>query len=67
MSDEARDLIEKLLTKDVAKRLGTRTGANEIKAHPWWVGGRGSCVRCGLAAAAVPRAQFLQQVKQQQE
>ncbi|KAG2497547.1 hypothetical protein HYH03_004294 [Edaphochlamys debaryana] len=36
VSEEARDLIEKLLIKDVSKRLGTRTGANEIKAHPWF-------------------------------
>ncbi|KAG2444065.1 hypothetical protein HYH02_009008 [Chlamydomonas schloesseri] len=38
VSDECRDLIEKLLVKDVAGRLGSRTGANEIKAHPWFKG-----------------------------
>ncbi|GIL96732.1 hypothetical protein Vretimale_2539 [Volvox reticuliferus] len=38
ISDEGRDLIEKLLIKDVGRRLGTRTGANEIKAHPWFKG-----------------------------
>ncbi|KXZ43472.1 hypothetical protein GPECTOR_89g492 [Gonium pectorale] len=36
VSDECRDLIEKLLVKDVPRRLGTRAGANEIKAHPWF-------------------------------
>nr|AML77443.1 putative LOV domain-containing protein [Volvox globator] len=36
VSDEGRDLIEKLLAKDVSRRLGSRTGANEIKSHPWF-------------------------------
>ncbi|GFR40580.1 hypothetical protein Agub_g1160 [Astrephomene gubernaculifera] len=36
VSEEVRDLIEKLLVKDVSRRLGSRTGANEIKAHPWF-------------------------------
>lgn len=36
VSDEGRDLIEKLLVKDVSRRLGSRTGANEIKSHPWF-------------------------------
>ncbi|GLC37022.1 hypothetical protein PLESTB_001400700 [Pleodorina starrii] len=38
ISEEGRDLIEKLLVKDVGRRLGSRTGANEIKAHPWFKG-----------------------------
>ncbi|GLI69548.1 hypothetical protein VaNZ11_014099 [Volvox africanus] len=38
VSDEGRDLIEKLLIKDVGRRLGSRTGANEIKTHPWFKG-----------------------------
>jgi protein kinase X len=37
---EAKDLIEKLLVVDVAKRLGgTRGGgADEVMAHPWFAG-----------------------------
>lgn len=38
ISEEARDLIERLLVKDVSRRLGSRTGANEIKSHPWFKG-----------------------------
>lgn len=38
VSEECRDLIEKLLVKDVGARLGSRTGANEIKSHPWFKG-----------------------------
>jgi len=33
VSPECQDLIAQLLTKDPAKRLGTRLGAEEIKAH----------------------------------
>ncbi|GAX76983.1 hypothetical protein CEUSTIGMA_g4430.t1 [Chlamydomonas eustigma] len=35
MSEECRDLIEKLLISDKDKRLGHR-GAGEIKMHPWF-------------------------------
>lgn len=38
VSAECQDLIEKLLVKDVSRRLGSKTGANEIKAHPWFKG-----------------------------
>lgn len=38
ISDECRDLIEKLLVKDVAKRLGSKSGAEEVKAHPFFKG-----------------------------
>nr|AML79589.1 putative LOV domain-containing protein [Asteromonas gracilis] len=36
ISPEAQDLISLLLVKDPSKRLGTRTGAEEIKAHPFF-------------------------------
>lgn len=35
-SKEIMDLIGKLLEKDPKKRLGSKTGAKEIKDHPWW-------------------------------
>nr|AML78527.1 putative LOV domain-containing protein [Pandorina morum] len=38
ISEEGRDLIDKLLVKDIGRRLGSRTGANEIKSHPWFKG-----------------------------
>ena len=36
ISDEARDLIERLLTIDVGSRLGTKSDAVEVKAHPFF-------------------------------
>jgi serine/threonine protein kinase len=36
-SDEAKDIILKLLIKDPSKRLGSK-GDQEIKAHPWFKG-----------------------------
>ena len=37
MSQDARDIIAKLCTVDVAKRLGNiKGGASTIKAHPWF-------------------------------
>jgi serine/threonine protein kinase len=37
MSDEAADLVSKLLTKDESKRLGAGAhGAEEIKKHPFF-------------------------------
>lgn len=35
-SDEFVDIIEKLLTKDPKKRLGTKGGIQEILSHPWF-------------------------------
>lgn len=37
ISDEAKDLLEKLLVKDPAKRLGQK-GLDEIKEHPFFSG-----------------------------
>ena len=34
MSDEVKDFITKLLTKDPAGRLGTQ-GSEEVLSHPW--------------------------------
>ena len=36
ISDQAKDLINKLLTKDPATRLGKQGGLQEILAHPWF-------------------------------
>lgn len=36
ISDEAKDLLEKLLIKDPEYRLGSQTGADEVKNHPWF-------------------------------
>ncbi|EFJ42034.1 hypothetical protein VOLCADRAFT_97912 [Volvox carteri f. nagariensis] len=39
MSDEARDLISKLLERKPVKRIGMMQGrARDIKAHPWFAG-----------------------------
>lgn len=38
ISDEAKDLISRLLVKDPCKRLGSEFGAIEIKSHPWFYG-----------------------------
>lgn len=35
-SEEAKDLIKKLLQKDPSKRLGSSRGAEEIKEHPFF-------------------------------
>jgi serine/threonine protein kinase len=36
VSSQARSLIRALLQKDEKKRLGSKTGAQEIKSHPWF-------------------------------
>ena len=36
MSEELKDLISKLLTKDPADRIGTEGKGEEVKAHPWF-------------------------------
>lgn len=36
VSPECQSLITALLIKDPAKRLGSKTGAEEIKAHPFF-------------------------------
>ncbi|KAI9144499.1 protein kinase, X-linked [Paraphysoderma sedebokerense] len=36
-SNAARDLIKRLLTSDISKRLGNlKNGANDVKFHPWF-------------------------------
>lgn len=35
-SAEAQDIISKLLIKDPTQRLGSKTGLNEIKSHPFF-------------------------------
>ena len=36
ISEDAKDLIRKLLEKDPKKRLGSQNGIEEIKAHPFF-------------------------------
>jgi hypothetical protein len=36
VSDEAKDLIEKLLDKNKHTRLGQSNDIDEIMAHPWF-------------------------------
>jgi serine/threonine protein kinase len=38
MSDELKDLIEKLLDKDPKTRIGSKNDADEIVNHPWFKG-----------------------------
>ncbi|EAR84156.1 Serine/Threonine kinase domain protein (macronuclear) [Tetrahymena thermophila SB210] len=36
ISNEAKDFIEKCLTKDKTKRLGAINGQSDVQAHPWF-------------------------------
>ena len=36
MSDELKDIIKKLLTKDPDQRLGSKNDADDIVSHPWF-------------------------------
>ena len=38
ISDNAKDLLQKILIKDQDERLGSKSGFNEIKAHPFFKG-----------------------------
>lgn len=42
----ARQLINALLQRDPASRLGSNTGANEIKEHPFFHGIKWPLIRC---------------------
>lgn len=42
----ARQLIHALLQRDPTSRLGSSTGANEIKAHPFFHGINWALIRC---------------------
>lgn len=36
LSEETKDLLVRLLSKNPEQRLGTKNGAEEIKSHPWF-------------------------------
>lgn len=36
VSKHCKDLILRLLERDVTKRLGSKAGAADIKQHPWF-------------------------------
>ncbi len=36
MSDDLKDIIVKLLERDVAKRLGSQNDADDLVNHPWF-------------------------------
>jgi serine/threonine protein kinase len=38
VTDDAKDFISKLLTKDPKKRLGSSGESTEVLAHPWFNG-----------------------------
>ena len=38
ISDEARDLLQKLLIKNQDERLGSKSGFNDIRIHPFFKG-----------------------------
>lgn len=42
----ARQLINALLQRDPVNRLGSNTGANEIKGHPFFRGINWPLIRC---------------------
>ncbi|KAL6559225.1 hypothetical protein OROHE_006594 [Orobanche hederae] len=46
LSFQARDLIRGLLVKEPENRLGTETGAAEIKKHPFFKGLNWALIRC---------------------
>jgi len=54
----AKDLIRRLLTADLSKRLGNlRNGATDVKRHPWFEGvSWGSVTRREIGAPIIPRA-----------
>nr|AML77886.1 putative LOV domain-containing protein [Eremosphaera viridis] len=45
VSDDCKDLISALLVRDPAERLGTKNGADDIKAHPWFAGVKWALLR----------------------
>ncbi|PIM98381.1 putative serine/threonine protein kinase [Handroanthus impetiginosus] len=48
VSFQARDLIRGLLVKEPENRLGTETGAAEIKRHPFFEGLNWALIRCAI-------------------
>ncbi|XP_019152852.1 PREDICTED: serine/threonine-protein kinase D6PK-like [Ipomoea nil] len=48
ISFQARDLIRGLLVKEPENRLGSRTGAAEIKRHPFFEGLNWALIRCAI-------------------
>ena len=38
MSDPAKDLIKRLLSRDPSKRLGSERDASEVREHPFFEG-----------------------------
>ena len=48
ISFQARDLIRRLLVKEAEHRLGTETGAAEIKRHPFFEGLNWALIRCAI-------------------
>lgn len=48
VSLQARDLIRGLLVKEPENRLGTETGAAEIKRHPFFDGMNWALIRCAI-------------------
>lgn len=48
VSLQARDLIRRLLVKEPESRLGTETGAAEIKRHPFFDGLNWALIRCAI-------------------
>ncbi|GFP86146.1 serine/threonine-protein kinase kipk [Phtheirospermum japonicum] len=48
VSFQARDLIRGLLVKEPENRLGTETGAAEIKKHPFFEGLNWALIRCAV-------------------
>lgn len=46
VSFAARQLINALLNRDPGSRLGSNTGANEIKQHPFFRGINWPLIRC---------------------
>jgi len=59
VSRQARDIISKLLTADLTRRLGTlRHGSKDIRRHPWFRGFDWNALMCKkLTAPIVPHAQ----------
>ena len=52
MSDEAKDLITRLLNKSRKKRLGQKGDAEEVLAHPWFKDVDTDCAHWALGAAS---------------
>lgn len=59
----ARQLINALLNRDPAYRLGSNTGANEIKQHPFFRGISWPLIRCMVLVFRLIKMEYTQRAR----